>query len=395
MTRSKNSLWRLMAIFTVLGLLVAACGGTDDGGDGTAEGEGAGGPTATAEAPTDEDVEPETDATPAEGGASPGAEDQAAAGDGSYVLGVSNTVVGNGWREQMICSIQAQAEASGMVEDVVVINENAGPSEQIGHIQQLISQGVDAILVNPASPEALNPAIQAASDQGIVVVAVDQTVTAESAYLVTNDQEAYGRIGAEWLFEQVGGEGTVIELRGADGSPADTARHNGFTAALENYPDIQTQQAFTGWDFTTGGELALEFINTAEVDGFWTSGQDYTVVNAFETAGVPYQPVVGGDTNEFLRQMAELHPDFVGAAVSNPAAIGGVGAAIALDVLEGEDVERQTFLEPVLWTMEDDAEQVQENYYPNLPPTASVRLTVEPYTTYDAEDVVACMGGNE
>jgi ribose transport system substrate-binding protein len=32
-----------------------------------------------------------------------------------YVVGVSNTLIGNGWREEMICSIKAEAEASGKV----------------------------------------------------------------------------------------------------------------------------------------------------------------------------------------------------------------------------------------------------------------------------------------
>ena len=35
-----------------------------------------------------------------------------------FVLGVSNTLVGNGWREEMICSVKAQAAASGMVSAV-------------------------------------------------------------------------------------------------------------------------------------------------------------------------------------------------------------------------------------------------------------------------------------
>jgi ribose transport system substrate-binding protein len=30
-----------------------------------------------------------------------------------YVIGVSNTVQGNGWRAQMICAIKAEALASG------------------------------------------------------------------------------------------------------------------------------------------------------------------------------------------------------------------------------------------------------------------------------------------
>jgi len=215
-------------------------------------------------------------------------------GDESFTIGVSNTLVGNGWREQMICSIKAQALASGVVDEVVIINENAGPAEQIGHIESLISQGVDAMIINPTDREALNDAIGEAIDQDIVVVAVDQAVTAPGAYVVTNDQTQYGELGARWLFEQLGGSGNVVEMRGIDGVPADTDRHNGFLAALADFPGINVvQETFTGWDPSTGAQQALDIITTTEVDGIWTSGIDYTVVNQFETANVPFVPIVG------------------------------------------------------------------------------------------------------
>ena len=87
----------------------------------------------------------------------------------------------------------------------------------------------------------------------------------------------------------------------------------------------------------------LDILNSGvEVDGVWTSGIDYTVVNAFKTAGKPYVPVVGADNNLFLKQLRTLHPKFAGAAVTNPATIGGVGASIAIDVLSGKRVKRMT-----------------------------------------------------
>ena len=75
----------------------------------------------------------------------------------------------------------------------------------------------------------------------------------------------------------------------------------------------------------------LDILNSGvQVDGVWTSGIDYTVVNAFKTAGKPYVPVVGADNNEFLKQLINLNPGFAGAAVTNPATIGGVGASVAI-----------------------------------------------------------------
>src|ERR1044072_9204320 len=74
----------------------------------------------------------------------------------TYVLGVSNTLVGNGWREEIICPVEAQAAASGVVSKVVVANRNGGPAEQSADIRNLISAGANAIIITPSSGSALN-----------------------------------------------------------------------------------------------------------------------------------------------------------------------------------------------------------------------------------------------
>ena len=344
---------RFAAIFAILALIAAACGG-DEGG----EGDGDGG------------------------------------GDETYTIGVSNTLVGNGWREQMICAIKAEATASGVVDEVVVINENADMTGQIGHIETLISQGVDAIIINPTDREGLNSVIEEAISQGIVVVAVDQAVTADGAYVVTNDQEEYGYLGAKWLFEQLGGEGNVVEMRGIDGVPADTDRHNGFMRTLEEFPGITVvEETFTGWDPSVGAEQALNIITTQEVDGIWTSGIDYTVVEQFQSADIPFVPVVGADNNGFVEQLIQLD-GLTGAAVTNPPAIGGVGTAIAIDALQGNDPDQTTTLTPEVFD-HTEQDQLEELYDPDQQVGWSTYVEIDPYTSYEASAVSACQGPGE
>lgn len=316
---------------------------------------------------------------------------------GGYVIGVSNTLVGNGWREQMICAIKAEATASGLVDEVVVVNRNGGPTEQLADLEGLISQGVDAIILNPTDREGLNAVIEAAIAQGIVVVAVDQAVTAEGAYVVTNDQVAYARIGAEWLFEQLGGEGRVAEMRGIDGVPADTDRHTGFTEALANYPNIEVvAEVFTNWDPSTSGQQALDLISTQDVDGFWTSGTDYPVVEQLQAAGEPFVPIVGADNNAFIGQLLDLADEgLVGAAVTNPPAIGAVGVSIALDALTGKNPPQETLLTPALFAT-GDTEGLESLYAPDQQAGWSTYVNIEPYTHYDGSaDVSACKGPGE
>ncbi|WP_246688851.1 substrate-binding domain-containing protein, partial [Mesorhizobium sp. M4B.F.Ca.ET.143.01.1.1] len=86
-----------------------------------------------------------------------------------------------------------------------------------------------------------------ATKAGIVVVAVDQAVTEPSAYIISNNQEQYAYLGAKWLFQQMGGKGEVLYMRGAAGASADSDRDKGFKKALAEFPDVKVaQEVFTG-----------------------------------------------------------------------------------------------------------------------------------------------------
>ena len=183
-----------------------------------------------------------------------------------YVVGVSNTLIGNGWREEMICSIKAEAEASGKVSKVIVANRNGGPSEQIADIRNLISAGANIIIINPSDREALNPVIKQAADKGIVVVAVDQAVSAPEAYVLTNDQVEYAKLGAKWLFDKLGGKGSVVEMRGIDGVPADADRHQGFTETAKDYPGINVTSVFTGWALDKTAQATKNLLGLRQAD---------------------------------------------------------------------------------------------------------------------------------
>ena len=77
-----------------------------------------------------------------------------------FVIGVSNTHIGNSWREEFVCSIKAEALASGLVSKVLLADREAGPSEQIADLRSLISAGVNAIIINPSDEKALNGVIR-------------------------------------------------------------------------------------------------------------------------------------------------------------------------------------------------------------------------------------------
>ncbi|MGD9913271.1 MAG: ABC transporter substrate-binding protein [Rhizobiaceae bacterium] len=323
----------------------------------------------------------------------------AASAQGTYTIGVSNTVQGNGWREEMVCAIKAQALASGKVASLNIAHRNTDAAGQSEDIRNLIAAKVNAIVVNPADPAGIKDAVAEATKAGIVVVAVDQAVAEPSAYIISNNQEQYAYLGAKWLFEQLGGKGSVVYMRGAAGASADTDRDNGFKKALAEFPDIKVaQEVFTGWQQDQGKQQILDYIATGvPFDGIWTSGIDNVIVDALVESGAPMVPVVGADNAGFVNQLNTVE-GLKGAAVTNPGSIGGAGVTLALQILDGQKPANTTVLvEPALWENVTDAgkEQLKAAADPSLSPEWPVSISIKDWTTYTKEQIVACKGPGE
>lgn len=318
---------------------------------------------------------------------------------GPYTIGVSNTVAGNGWREEMICSIKAQALASGEVESLNIAHRNTDAAGQLEDIRNLISAGVDAIVVNPSDPAGIQPALAEASAAGIVVVVVDQNVTEPTTYILQNNQEEYAYLGAKWLFEQMGGTGDVVYMRGAAGASADTDRDRGFKKALAEFPNVKVaQETFTGWQQDQGKQQILDYIATGiPFGGIWTSGIDNVIVDALVESGAPLVPVVGADNAGFVAQLNSVE-GLKGAAVTNPGSVGGAGVTLALQILNGQKPAGQTTLvDPSLWenvTPEGKA-QLAAAADPSLSPEWPVSISIPGWTTYSKEQIIACKGPGE
>ncbi len=318
---------------------------------------------------------------------------------GTYTIGVSNTVQGNGWREEMICAIKAEALASGKVAKLNIAHRNTDAAGQSEDIRNLISAGVNAIVVNPADPSGINDALKEATAKGIVVVAVDQAVTEPSAYIVSNNQEEYAYLGAKWLFNQIGGKGGVVYMRGAAGASADSDRDKGFKKALAEFPDVKVvQEVFTGWQQDQGKQQILDFIATGTpFDGIWTSGIDNVIVDALVESQAKLVPVVGADNAGFVGQLNSVK-GFTGAAVTNPGSIGAAGLTLALQILDGKKPEAQVVLvEPQLWenATAEGKEKLKAAADPSLSPEWPVSISIPGWTTYTKDQIVACKGPGE
>jgi len=339
----------------------------------------------------------------------------ASQGTKQYTIGYSNGGgVGNGFREEQVCTAKAEAKISGQVSNLTVIHRNTDAAGQLADIRSLIAKGVNAIVFNPNDPNALNPALAEANAAGIKTVSVDAYVTDPNTWNLYNNQVKYAELGAKWLFDQLGGKGTVWYTRGLAGHPADSDRDKGFQNILKQYPNIKVvpnnQGVFTGWDPAKATEITNNFISSGQydhIDGIWASGMGKQIVDAIKAANKPFKPIADADINGLVSDLLDPtnFPGLKGAAVSNTAAVGGAGVALALKLLKGEQVQADpnagrantVLLDPVLYdNLTDSGKAGLRGWAANgkgMDPLWPLTLSIPNWTSYDPAKVISSCKG--
>jgi ribose transport system substrate-binding protein len=335
---------------------------------------------------------------------------------GPFTIGYSNGGgVGNGFREEQVCTAKAEATALGaskITGPLTVIHRNTDAAGQLADLRTLISQHVNAIVFNPNDPDALNPALAEAHAAGIVTVSVDAYVTDANTWNLYNNQVKYAYLGATWLFKQLKGTGTVWYTRGLAGHPADSDRDVGFNMALKENPGIVVANpggTFTGWDPATATQITNDFIASGgydKVDGIWASGMGTQIDDAILSANKSLKPIADADIGAFVNQLLDpvKYPGLVGAAVTNTASVGGAGVSMAYKLLTGQTVTASAgagrpntvLLDPQLLDNTTDAGKTALKAWisvPGMDPLWPLSLSIPTWTDYDPNGVPASCKG--
>ncbi|ATF20220.1 D-xylose ABC transporter substrate-binding protein [Phaeobacter gallaeciensis] len=197
-------------------------------------------------------------------------------------------------------AIKAALEAKGAT--YVSADAQSSSAKQLSDIESLIAQGVDALIVLAQDAQAIGPAVQAAADEGIPVVAYDRLIEDGRAFYLTFDNVEVGRMQARAVLEaQPSGNYVMIK-----GSPTD--------------PNA---------DFLRGGQ---QEVIQAAID----SGEIKIVGEAYTDGWLP------ANAQRNMEQILTASDNKVDAVVaSNDGTAGGVVAALTAQGMEGIAVSGQ------------------------------------------------------
>ncbi|MCC7449544.1 MAG: ABC transporter substrate-binding protein [Anaerolineae bacterium] len=309
---------------------------------------------------------------------------------GPFKIGISNSFIGNAWRTQMIQMAKAYAETpeiKAMIKELTVVSSGQDVEAQIAQMDNMIASGVDAIILNAATPEAFNAVIKRAADAGVIVVSFDNVVTAPQAVLVNEDQVEFGRVMAEDLVKRMGGKGNVVMVNGVPGTSVDSDRQKGAKDVFAKNPDIKVIAELEGqWDSGKAQTVMANLLATKpKIDGVWIQGGGPGVLQAFKDAKYPFVPMAGEAENGFRKALAEnKDKGLVGISVGQTPGMVAVSMRVAIELLQGRKMPRVIAMPLPIATTEDLKEGV--TYFANLPddfftpikiPACGVNLTPE------------------
>ena len=237
--------------------------------------------------------------------------------DPPYNIALSNSYIGNVWRTQMIKMAKAYAETpeiAPLISEFQVNTADRDDAAQIAAIENMISNGAQAVVILAHTPTALVQTVQQARADGIVIVSFDTTVQADPpdpsldlGVTVNEDQVEMGRRWAQWLVEQTGGEGKILMVNGVQGTGVDTERREGAFEVWEENPGMEPIEVVGDWDPGKAQTVtATALAANPDIAGVWCQGGTDGVVRAFIDAGVPLVPVAGEAENGFRKQMLEM-----------------------------------------------------------------------------------------
>jgi ribose transport system substrate-binding protein len=219
----------------------------------------------------------------------------------SMTMAVSIPAADHGWTGGVV--FHATQEAALLEKQYpglkVIVKTSADPAAQANALEDLSTQGINALVVLPGDPNVLTDPIRKVKEKGTFVTVVDRIANDHSIYdlYVGGDNPGLGRAAGEWMKTKMGGKGDIVVIRGLP-IPIDEARVNAFNEAIKGSDIKVIDSQFGNWSRDDAFKVMQDFLTKhPKIDAVWAQDDDMVVgiLKAIEQAKrTDIKFVVGG-----------------------------------------------------------------------------------------------------
>jgi len=272
--------------------------------------------------------------------------------------------------QALLASIQTNTEKNGMV--FLSADGQNDINKQVAAVENLISQGIDVLLLNPKDPYALVDVTKKASEAGIPVFIIDSSIDSSADYITTIQANnlANGELAGKWIAEKFGKKPMNIALlSGNPGNPVGQTRKQGIIQGITEQQlktlgnvnlNIATQK-FTDWSYE-GGMKAMEDVlaNYPDINVVLTES-DVCVLGAVDVIAKAGKTddilIVAGSDGQKEAIKYIMDTNFYGCtAMNSPLQIGENPINFAIKYMNGiRNFPKTSFTKPSLITKDNAA----------------------------------------
>ena len=237
----------------------------------------------------------------------------------------------------------AKSKAEELGYELIVLDSQNDPSKEIANVEDLVTRGVSAILINPTDSDAVVNSVRAANEANIPVITLDRGANGGDVVChIASDNVAGGKMAGEFIVGKFAEGAKLVELEGLAGTSAARDRGKGFNEAIEGKEGFEVvAKQVADFDRTKGLEVMENILQAQpEIDAVFAHNDEMALgaLQAIEASGKEIM-VVGFDaTEDAVNSVKE--GKMAATVAQQPEMIGALGVETAGKIIAGETVEQ-------------------------------------------------------
>lgn len=279
----------------------------------------------------------------------------------TFKIGINNFGQANFFARIGKAALEDQIKKNG---GEVIATVNADVPGRIASIENMVSQGCDAIIIEEGDIDQLAPALIEAKKQGIIIGSMDAGDADFVDIFVESDNEKLGEEAGKKLVELMGEKGNIIEIY-TDVASMIRTRRAAANEVFDQYPDANVKAGFVyAWpDFFPDTKAKMESIlqsnpNPGDISGVFATfdGVGVAAASAIREAGLQDSIVVVGIDGdpEAYEEMQKPDSPFKATIAQDPDTIARTCVDNVFELLKGNEIpERHIYVPGKLITKDN------------------------------------------